>query len=211
LVLCESPALGNYTLQQILTAKAKLSKPAGGSSEPDGTGPDLNQVKAALRDAGAEQAQAKLLLVNELIGHANGIGSFLDANLGSGKGVNFQALDKLLEEMKNALAPFAPEGSVAPSEAGAETAGKPRPSGGEAAETSGPGMSGGIRSRADVIQALGLICDYYQSHEPSSPVPLILQRAQRLVDKDFMTIMSDLTPEALTQLRVITGAKDEAK
>jgi len=70
-------------------------------------------------------------------------------------------------------------------------------------------MSGSINTRADVLKALNLICDYYRNNEPSSPVPLILQRAQRLVDKDFMAIMNDLTPDALTQLRVITGTKAE--
>jgi type VI secretion system protein ImpA len=60
-----------------------------------------------------------------------------------------------------------------------------------------------------VIKALGLICDFYRQNEPSSPVPLILQRGLRLVDKDFMAIMSDLTPDALKQLQVITGAKPE--
>jgi type VI secretion system protein ImpA len=50
---------------------------------------------------------------------------------------------------------------------------------------------------------------FYRHNEPSSPVPLILQRAQRLVDKDFISIMSDLTPEALQQLQIITGAKTD--
>jgi len=40
-------------------------------------------------------------------------------------------------------------------------------------------------------------------------VPLILQRAHRLVDKDFMAIVSDLTPDALTHLQVITGTKTD--
>jgi len=69
-------------------------------------------------------------------------------------------------------------------------------------------MSGSIQSRDDVIRALGLICDYYRNHEPSSPVPLILQRAERLVNKDFMEIVTDLTPDAVTQLQVITGKKE---
>ena len=60
-----------------------------------------------------------------------------------------------------------------------------------------------------MIKALDLICDYYRENEPSSPVPLILQRAQRLVNKDFMTIMTDLTPDALKQLQIITGTKKE--
>src|SRR2546421_571396 len=78
---------------------------------------------------------------------------------------------------------------------------------GQAAAKPVQGVSGTVQTRADVTKALNLICDYYRSNEPSSPVPLILQRAQRLVDKDFMTIVTDLTPDALTQLQVITGTK----
>ena len=54
-----------------------------------------------------------------------------------------------------------------------------------------------------------MICDYYRTNEPSSPVPLILQRAQRLVAKDFMEILTELTPDALSQLQVITGKPKE--
>jgi type VI secretion system protein ImpA len=51
--------------------------------------------------------------------------------------------------------------------------------------------------------------DYYPENEPSSPVPLFHQRAQRLVDKDFMAIIFDLTPHAVSRLQVITGKPKE--
>src|SRR6267378_1837615 len=80
-VVCDSPSLGRITLQQILSAKEKVEKirdpaanPSSSSSEPD-----LNQIQAAFRDAGAESAKAKLVLVEEVIGHASGLDSFLDS------------------------------------------------------------------------------------------------------------------------------------
>jgi len=207
LPLCVSPAMGRITLQQILTAKEKAGKadasaPATGGS----AGPDLNQIQAAFRDAGPDAAKASLELVNGAIDHAKGIEDFLDSTLGAGKGVNFESLNKMLSEMKHAVEPYAGESASGEGSAGVET---PAAGGARPAARGGPGMSGSIQSRADVIKALGLICDYYRDNEPSSPVPLILRRAQRLVDKDFMTIMTDLTPDALTQLRVITGTKAE--
>jgi type VI secretion system protein ImpA len=201
-VLCQSPGMGRITLQQILNAKDKTPPggSGGGSSEPD-----LNQIQAAFRDAGPDAAATTLALVNEVIGHTQGIERFLDSTLGAGQGANFESLDKLLAEMKHAVEPHATgEAPAADAAAGASTA-----SGGGAAARGGPGMSGSVQTRADVIRALELICNYYRDNEPSSPVPLILQRAQRLVDKDFMTIVTDLTPDALTQLRVITGTKAE--
>ena len=71
---------------------------------------DLNQIQAAFRDAGPEAAKATLTLVTETIGHAQGIESFLDSTIGAGRGVNFESLDKLLEEMKRAVEPFAANG-----------------------------------------------------------------------------------------------------
>ena len=207
-VICESPAMGRITLQQYLAAKDKGAKPEPDAKGGGAAGPDLNQILAAFRDAGPDAAKATLALVADAIGQAQGIASFLDTALGAGRGVNFEALDKLLGEMKSAVEPFAAGdgsggGEVSGGDAGASTAGGGRP----VARSGGPGMSGTIQSRADVIKALGLICNYYRANEPSSPVPLILERAQRLVDKDFMSIVTDLTPDALTQLQVITGKK----
>jgi len=66
-------------------------------------------------------------------------------------------------------------------------------------------IGGAVQSRQDVLRILDLICDYYRRSEPSSPIPLLLTRARRLVDKDFMEIVNDLTPEALGSLKVIVG------
>jgi type VI secretion system protein ImpA len=56
-----------------------------------------------------------------------------------------------------------------------------------------------------VIRVLDKICDYYQQCEPSSPVPLLLNRARKLVRKNFMEIIQDLTPEAIHQIEIISG------
>ena len=193
------------SLGQILAAKDKTAKPDG---KEGGSNPDLNQIQAAFRDAGPDAATAALSLVTETIGHAQGIEGFLDSTIGAGRGVNFESLDKLLDEMKRAVEPFA-EGAGAAEAAGNGDAASGEAPAGRPAARGGPGVSGTIQSRADVIKALDLICDYYRENEPSSPVPLIIQRAQRLVDKDFMTIMSDLTPDALSQLQIITGKPKE--
>lgn len=200
-VLCVSPAMGRVTLDQVLAAKQKAAGSGGSSAE-------LGQVQAAFRDAGPEAAQKVLTLVNEAISHAQGIDSFLDATLGAGSGVNFETLHKLLGEMKQAVEPFASDGAPAAETAAADEVAETA-SGAPAASRAGATLSGTIQSRADVIRILDLICDYYRNNEPSSPVPLIIQRAQRLVAKDFMEIMSDLTPDALSQLQVITGKKRE--
>ncbi len=67
----------------------------------------------------------------------------------------------------------------------------------------------GINNREDVIRNIEEICQYYEKNEPSSPVPLLLQRAKRLVDKDFMEIIKDMAEDALSEISNITGVVDE--
>jgi len=52
-----------------------------------------------------------------------------------------------------------------------------------------------------MVRMLDKIYDYYARHEPSSPIPLLLRRARRSLVKDFMDIMQDLAPDALTQIK----------
>ena len=49
---------------------------------------------------------------------------------------------------------------------------------------------------------------YYERKEPSSPVPLVLKRAKRLVGKSFVYIIRDLSPDAMSQVRMVSGEKD---
>ena len=61
---------------------------------------------------------------------------------------------------------------------------------GEAAggEGSGaPSMSGEIRSRDDAMRVLDRVSEYFRKNEPSSPVPLLLQRAKRLISKSTVS------------------------
>jgi type VI secretion system protein ImpA len=70
-------------------------------------------------------------------------------------------------------------------------------------------MQGEVSSRQDVIKVIDKVCAYYQRHEPSSPVPMLLNRARRLVDKNFMEILQDLAPDGLGQARQIGGEAEE--
>lgn len=70
------------------------------------------------------------------------------------------------------------------------------------------GVGGPINSRNDVIRTLDSICDYFDRHEPSSPVPFLLRRAKMLVNKDFIEILQDLAPEGISQAESICGNKE---
>src|SRR5262249_44060988 len=40
-----------------------------------------------------------------------------------------------------------------------------------------------IRTRAEAVRLLDLVCDYLERHEPSNPAPLFIRRGQRLMQK----------------------------
>jgi type VI secretion system protein ImpA len=64
---------------------------------------------------------------------------------------------------------------------------------------------GAIGSRHDAIAALDAVADFFRRHEPSSPVPLFVERAKRLVSKDFLEVLEDIAPDGLAQARSAGG------
>ena len=68
---------------------------------------------------------------------------------------------------------------------------------------------GVINNNQDVIKTLNLVCDYYKKHEPSSPVPMFIDRAIRLVGKNFMHVLQDLAPAGVDEAKFILGKKEE--
>ena len=67
-----------------------------------------------------------------------------------------------------------------------------------------------IQNSADVVLWIDRMCEFYAKHEPSSPVPLLLQRAKRLVSKSFLDVLRDLVPDGLNQAMLFHGPKEES-
>jgi len=70
------------------------------------------------------------------------------------------------------------------------------------------GLSGDILSREDVVRALDKISVYFEKNEPSSPIPLLVERCKRLVTMTFLEIVNDLAPDGLKQAHLVVGKKD---
>ena len=83
--------------------------------------------------------------------------------------------------------------------------------GDEAGAGDGEGVSigGVVKSRNDAIRALDAVADFFKRTEPSSPIPLFLARAKRLVSKDFLEVLADVAPEAVAQARAAGGLKQD--
>lgn len=87
--------------------------------------------------------------------------------------------------------------------------------GGDEAGSEAPGggvtqpISGEVRSRRDAIVMIDKVIDYFARHEPSNPAPLLLERAKRLIDMNFVDIIRDMVPDGLTQIETIAGIKTD--
>jgi type VI secretion system protein ImpA len=195
--LCQPKGAPPITFDQLQAAKLKQ---AGGAA-PAGA-PSVASLASALRD-GADQVLASHQALQEALETVHGIDQFLTNTLSARKTISFENLQKVLREMLGGLQPYVPGG------------------GGEAAAASGlagathevPGavaavasISGVVRSRDDVVRALDSICKYYDQVEPSSPVPYLLRRAQKLATMDFVEAVQELNLATLEALRPSMGS-----
>jgi type VI secretion system protein ImpA len=71
----------------------------------------------------------------------------------------------------------------------------------------GSASLGVIKTRQDAIRALDAVAAFFKQTEPSSPIPLFLERAKRLVSKDFLEVLADIAPEAVAQARAAGGLR----
>lgn len=65
-----------------------------------------------------------------------------------------------------------------------------------------------VDSREDAAQVIEAATRYFETYEPSSPVPLLLRRAKKMINQGFVDILRDLAPEALASARSLAGEVD---
>lgn len=192
--LTDSPQMGRISMLDV-DRSVSGAAPAGASVISPA------QVQGAFRSTPPEKLQEIYESITGAQAAVKEIDDLLTKAVGSSRAVAFDALSSLLKELQKTVAPHAAPNEAAQAESGESAIA----SGDVAAE--GQGISGSVRSRQDVIRVLDQICDFYRRTEPSSPVPLMLQRARRLVDMDFVQLLTDLAPESLTQINVIAGIR----
>jgi type VI secretion system protein ImpA len=197
--LCASRSLGQFSLRDIMVATGEAP------AEPDSPVPELSVIEAAFADTDVDELHAVAQAVEQAAGHIESIDALLTEQVGAGSapdlGGILQVLGQVRKHVQNGLARH---GVTQPAAAGpapaAAEASAGAPAGGAA-----PARPGEIRSPQDVVLALDSICQYYERHEPSSPVPLLVARARRLVSKSFIDIVRDLTPEAMQKVELLGG------
>jgi type VI secretion system protein ImpA len=199
----QSPRLGRFSLRDLRIANGTLKTPAAG----DATGqPSMTEIEACCMDCPEEQLTGGVAAVNEALDHARAIDGAFNEHVGTA-GPDLKALLADIHELKKFLEPqLAKRIPQAAAEAEGDEASTDG-AGGDA--PAGTAATGRINGPQDVIRRLDELCDYYARCEPSSPVPLLLRRAQRLVGMSFLDLMKDLAPGGITELKVVSGDSGE--
>ncbi|MCK1787511.1 type VI secretion system protein TssA, partial [Pseudomonas sp. TNT11] len=128
--------------------------------------------------------------------------------VGSAQGVDLSLLKQPLKQALQILSQFVPSsetGNREPEAVSDDNA----PSVDFAAAPVAPRPSGDIANRDDVLRSLDKILAYYSRYEPSSPLPVLLNRAKHLVHADFAAIVRNLIPDGMSQFENLRGPDGE--
>lgn len=195
--LTDSKVMGRFSLRQINAARNRSSDAEADDREQ----PNESQIDAAFMDTDLEVLEEYSKAATRGLKEAEAIWMLTKEKVGEVDAPDFSGLVALLKELQEVLVEEVrkrggkAEGGVVE----------------EAGEANPPTQMYGINNRQDVARALDTICEYFDRSDPSSPIPFMLQRARRLLNKDFKQILADLAPDGIDQANNIFGLdKDDA-
>lgn len=187
--------IGIYSIRDIEIAQGHLTP---GPEEPPR---DASQLDALLGALETETLQTVAGQVTAAIENFRAIESTMRDHGGSEAAPDFTAPLQLLARTKILL-----DGQLATRmPADAASAAADGEGGGRAAGVRAPGAIG---TRDDAMKTLDAVAAFFRANEPSSPVPLFIERAKRLVGKDFLAVLADVIPDSVAQAKSVGGVRD---
>ena len=200
--LVQSRAVGRFGLRDISIASGEAPAPPGMEAPPK-----MQAIEAAFLDSAVEELQATAQAVRSASEQVHAIEAVVTEKVGTANAASLDPLSGVLKEAAKALGPrLAARGIGAADGADGAAAANGHALNGGAAPLS---ITGQLQSREDVMRMLDKLCEYYERQEPSSPVPLLLQRAKKLVPMNFMEIVKDLIPDAVATAEMYRGRLPE--
>jgi type VI secretion system protein ImpA len=196
--LVQSKLAGAFSFKDVLVGRGALP------STQDGEPPTQAMINGVFSECELGELRSTADACAEAREAVVAIEAALTERVGSAQAADLSALPALLGQMHEFLAEQLAARGVGVEALGVDVV---PPGGGEVEQRSA--ASGEIRSRDDVVQALNRIARYYEAHEPSSPIPLLMERAKRLVHADFVELVKDLAPAGLPQVENLRGPSDQ--
>ena len=203
--LCEPARLKPYCLRDFLRAEEKR-----GAAESGGDGvPSAEQIAASFRDTPPEKLQKIGEAVEAALQAAKDLAAIVAGKSVGGRGPNFELLIETLAGMQSRMAPFLvlPAGATAPGGPVSAIVARAPDIAGKPSYATG----GTIQSRAEAAAALRAVGEYFRRAEPSSVVPLLIERALRLLGMTFLESMNELAVGSPEEFKKLFGALPEVK
>ena len=202
--LVQSRAFGRFSLRDLAIASGEMPAPAGMDAPPT-----MQAIESAFLDMSLEDLKATSEAVRAAAEQVRAIESAVTEKVGASNAASLDPLARLLKEAGKAVeARLAARGGD-PAEGAAAGADGQAVNGHALNDGAAPlAMTGQLQSRDDVMRMLDKICEYYARAEPSSPVPVLLQRAKKLVPMSFMEIVQDLIPDGTAQAQLYRGQSE---
>jgi type VI secretion system protein ImpA len=198
--LLTHPQLGPVSIRDIEIATGQVAPMDG-----EAAGMDDAQLNALLAATSIEALQA---LADQLADAVRSLKAIEDAMRSQGGAQAAPEFDSLATPLARTLKRVTDQISTRAPAAGVATGDSSDAASSSATASGGTISIGGIRTRDDATRALDAIAAFFRTNEPSSPIPLLLERAKRLVAKDFLEVLAELAPEALAPARAASGVRD---
>jgi len=172
-----------------------------------------SQIQGIFSEASAEDSLALHVSMSQCLSHFNDISQCFTDRAGHEYTVSFDATVAILKQVilvleKHANIAVVAEPTSDDTDSEGESMDNPQQATAETQQNKSFSNGGKLQSRADVEKCLSLILDYYSAHEPSSPIPILINRANNLVHLNFLEIMKNIYPDALSTLHQLGGIED---
>jgi type VI secretion system protein ImpA len=206
--LTDSRAFGRITLRDMMIVDGEIAMSEAGENAPDAA-----RINAAFQDTKPDKLAATRANVSKALQDVQAVGVVFDERT-PGNGPELTALERTLTSLLrrfDAMGVVGEGGAASPAAApggqaeGSDAGGAPAGGGVAAGFSAAPGA---VNSQADVRATLDRLIGYYNRAEPSSPIPMLLERAKRLVGADFLTIINEMAPEGKDNVYLIGGLKN---
>ncbi len=193
--------IGEFSFKDIQNAKSNTSEQDEGAN--------ISLISAAFMEADIEQLQESQGCLAAAIASALEIDQIFTEHLGASQSPDLSTFHEALDRCLRGLAEFTEQRSEFQGGAeqmnGEDTERIDAPTAGK---TSGGSANGQINCREDAVKMMDKISEFYLKNEPSSPVPIFMQRAKRLSTLSFMEIVADMAPEGLAQVKHLGGEEE---
>jgi type VI secretion system ImpA family protein len=196
------PSLG-YTLRDLLISLNEIEVGEGKAI-------DQKLLRAELMNVAVTEIEEQTALVREaqdlLAELCNGINGKVDASYRIDMSALTHELDRLASFYGSHLESFGPGAEKEAGES-ADSADSP-PAVGVSGEKVSL-LSYHASTRAEALLLLKKGAEYFQTQEPNSPIPQLINRALRFSEMTFIELIEDIVPDALSRGKDILGIKPE--